>query len=475
VFGFGDAPFVGNTYTIGIENQLVKPMVGMASTPDGKGYWLLGADGGVFSYGDAGFYGSTGGMRLNRPVVGMASTADGRGYWLVASDGGIFAFGDAGFFGSTGAMRLARPMVGLASVPGGLGYWLVASDGGIFAFGNAPFDGSTGAIKLARPIKGMASTSDGRGYWMVASDGGVFAFGDANFYGSLGGAQQVRPTVALVPVPNHNGYWLVASDGTVFGYGDAPALGGGAAAVGGATVVTAMAYGSTPVPVGAGVTPAAGIFGTSGYASGASGFDISWPQCGQAYPPAAAVGVIGVEHGYSFSTNGCLSSEAAWAGSSLSLYMNLDSPGGSNAGAWQSGPAGACVAGDLTCESYNWGYNNAVYAYQAATGRNLHASAWWLDVETGNRWSANTTANDSVIAGALDALHGDGLNVNIYSTNYQWGVIAGAWRPGTGAWYATGATSGRALSAWCSAGSFAGGPVVMVQDVVGAYDNDYSC
>ena len=25
----------------------------MAATPDGKGYWLVGADGGIFSYGDA--------------------------------------------------------------------------------------------------------------------------------------------------------------------------------------------------------------------------------------------------------------------------------------------------------------------------------------------------------------------------------------------------------------------------------------
>ena len=44
----------------------------------------------------------------------MAPTPSGRGYWLVASDGGIFGFGDAGFFGSTGDMRLSRPIVGMA-------------------------------------------------------------------------------------------------------------------------------------------------------------------------------------------------------------------------------------------------------------------------------------------------------------------------------------------------------------------------
>jgi hypothetical protein len=55
----------------------------------------------------------------------MASTPSAGGYLLVASDGGIFAFGDAQFFGSTGAMRLNKPIVGMASTPSGNGYWLV--------------------------------------------------------------------------------------------------------------------------------------------------------------------------------------------------------------------------------------------------------------------------------------------------------------------------------------------------------------
>ena len=95
-------------------------------------------------------------MVLNRRIVGMASTPDRNGYWLVASDGGIFAFGNAAFYGSTGAMVLNRPIVGMAATPDGHGYWLVASDGGIFAFGNAAFYGSTGALTLNRPIVGMA-------------------------------------------------------------------------------------------------------------------------------------------------------------------------------------------------------------------------------------------------------------------------------------------------------------------------------
>ena len=82
--------------------QLNKPVVGMAATPDGGGYWLVASDGGVFAYGDAQFYGSTGSITLNKPIIGLIPTLDGGGYWLIASDGGVFAYGDAKFYGSTG-------------------------------------------------------------------------------------------------------------------------------------------------------------------------------------------------------------------------------------------------------------------------------------------------------------------------------------------------------------------------------------
>ncbi len=127
----------------------------------GTGYRFVGSDGGVFDFGDASFWGSTGGMTLNKPVVGMASTPSTSGYWLVASDGGIFSYGDAKFYGSMGGKPLNEPIVGMASTPKGRGYWLVASDGGIFGFGNALFYGSTGSMHLNKPIVGMATTPDG--------------------------------------------------------------------------------------------------------------------------------------------------------------------------------------------------------------------------------------------------------------------------------------------------------------------------
>jgi len=218
IFTFGGARFFGSTGAI----RLNKPIVGMAPTPDGRGYWLVASDGGIFSFGDARFFGSMGGMHLNKPIVGMAATPDGRGYWEVASDGGIFTFGDARFFGSTGAMQLNKPIVGMAPTPDGQGYWMVASDGGIFSFGDARFFGSTGAIPLNKPVVGMAATPDGQGYWMVASDGGIFTFGDARFFGSTGAIRLNKPVVGMAATPAARGYWLVASDGGIFSFGDAP-------------------------------------------------------------------------------------------------------------------------------------------------------------------------------------------------------------------------------------------------------------
>ncbi len=213
VFSYGDAGFHGSAGDV----HLNKPVVGMAATPDGGGYWLVASDGGVLTYGDAGFHGSAGNIRLNSPIVGMAATPNGGGYWLVASDGGVFTYGDAGFHGSAGNIRLNSPIVGMAATPDGGGYWLVASDGGVFSYGDAVFHGSAGALHLNKPVVGMAATPDGGGYWLVASDGGIFTYGDAGFHGSTGSLHLNAPIVGMAATSDGSGYWLCASDGGVFG------------------------------------------------------------------------------------------------------------------------------------------------------------------------------------------------------------------------------------------------------------------
>jgi hypothetical protein len=217
IFSYGNAQFFGSMGG----KPLNAPIVGMTPTATRSGYWLVASDGGIFGFGDAAFDGSMGGQPLNQPIVGMAATPDGGGYWEVASDGGIFSYGDAGFYGSMGGKPLNQPIVGMATTRDGLGYWLVASDGGIFSYGDAAFHGSMGGMPLNKPIVGMAGTPDALGYWLVASDGGIFTFGDASFFGSAGGTPLNRPAVGMAATPDGGGYWIAASDGGIFNYGDA--------------------------------------------------------------------------------------------------------------------------------------------------------------------------------------------------------------------------------------------------------------
>ncbi|MDA8309408.1 MAG: right-handed parallel beta-helix repeat-containing protein, partial [Actinomycetota bacterium] len=207
------------------------------STPiPGSGYWELASDGGVFTFGSAGFYGSAAGRALGSPVVGMAPTFDQGGYWLAEANGAVSGFGDAANYGSMAGKSLGAPIVGIAptpyipsSTPGGTptpdgkGYWLVGQDGGVFTFGDAKFYGSLPGMGVhVSDIVGMVATPDGHGYWLVRKDGGVFSFGDAGFYGSLPGmGVHVSDVVGILATPDGHGYWLVGKDGGVFSFGDA--------------------------------------------------------------------------------------------------------------------------------------------------------------------------------------------------------------------------------------------------------------
>ena len=183
IFTFGDARFYGLDGGI----RLNQPIVGMAADPSTVMVtgWLPPT--GVSSpSATPGSTGSTGPIQLNKPIVGMAATPDGKGYWLVASDGGIFNFGDAGFYGSTGSMHLNEPVVGMAAAPDGraTGWWPPTGGSSISATPGSI--GSTGSIDLNKPVVGMAARPTELGYCLVASDGGIFNYGDVRLYGARG-------------------------------------------------------------------------------------------------------------------------------------------------------------------------------------------------------------------------------------------------------------------------------------------------
>src|SRR5436190_861992 len=109
-------------------------------------------------------------MALSAPVVGIAATRSGRGYWLVGQDGGIFSFGDAHFYGPTGGSWLFASIAGMTTSPTGNGYWLAAADGRVFSFGSAP---AMGGVTPSSPIAGVQVAPGGTGLWLVARDGAV--------------------------------------------------------------------------------------------------------------------------------------------------------------------------------------------------------------------------------------------------------------------------------------------------------------
>jgi titin len=213
VYAFGDAPRLGGVGT---------PAVAMAARPQDNGYWVVNAAGAVYARGAAKRYGNPPALAAGERVSTISSTRTGNGYWLFSNRGRAFPYGDATFFGDMRNITLNGPIVASVATPTGRGYYMVASDGGIFAFGDARFHGSMGGTKLNRPVVGISPTPDNKGYWLVASDGGVFAF-NAPFRGSMGAVRLNRPVNGLVAFGN--GYLMVASDGGVFNFSNKPFLG----------------------------------------------------------------------------------------------------------------------------------------------------------------------------------------------------------------------------------------------------------
>lgn len=210
----------------------------------------------------------------------------------------------------------------------------------------------------------------------------------------------------------------------------------------------------------------------SPYKATTTGWDISWPQCNHAYPPAGSpIGIVGVNDGHAFSINPCLAAEAAWAGPGRSYYINVNAPFAN----WDSnidnhlyqGPKASCAHQQLPCAFYDYGYNAAISSMADVPYANAPAAGmWWLDVEDpSGLWATDTTANAALIQGAVDALRQAGHTVAVYSTSYQWGQIAGSFRPGVPQWVPTGQAQPPDMPTWCDPATkgFTGGPIWAVQ------------
>jgi hypothetical protein len=238
-----------------------------------------------------------------------------------------------------------------------------------------------------------------------------------------------------------------------------------------------------------------------------TGYDISYPQCGGAYPSGQAFGIVGVNGGLANDANGCLKSEIAWAQASpglslpsqapASLYINTADPGPApGVTDWPSSGSsdqyGSCNGDWSKACAYLYGQQRATYSYGLvnAIDSNLASTApWWLDIETSNSWATSSTSgykglNIAAIQGFISGLESAGAAapVGVYSTGGQWNTITGltaqttaaALRSSPPAWTAGARTLKQAQNK-CAATAFTGVRPTLAQYSANGYDADLRC
>lgn len=260
-------------------------------------------------------------------------------------------------------------------------------------------------------------------------------------------------------------------------------------------LLAASGIASAVPPPGHGGDAAASRPGGGGGGGGGTklrGYDISYPQCGSAYPTNVAFGIVGVNGGRVFSVNPCLASQITWGGGAATeLYINTGNPGPALSSYWpvgQTSPRYCDPANTDTADcAYDYGWNAAQHSWETAVQAYADlgittspaATAWWLDVETTNSWRSDTTLNIAALQGEVDFLRqvAGVTRLGFYSTTAQWGTITGGTQvfaefPSWGA----GAPSEKVAKQHCaSTAGFTGGDLAMVQYPWSGFDANVRC
>ena len=458
VYNFGGAGFYGDERA----EHLAAPIVAMAVTPDGRGYWLAGTDGSVFSFGDAHVYGSLASRALgpDQQIVTIIATADGKGYWLVNVAGAATPFGDAEPIDgghplpakdSQHARRLGSHR------PDGTAAWFTDSVGHVYGGGTAIWYGSR-VDKQKYPITAIAMAPSGGGYWMADSNGDVWAFG-ATAEGALAPAGLGGTVVGMIPAQDRHGYWVASSNGSVVSGGDATSRASSGSVAGISDVV--------------GIAAAPLEFELSKLPGRRHRIRINWPQCAgqrilERRPASRAtrrcrrfgafsIAVVGVDGWAVGDDNPCLAAEAAWAkhcrlprrlrrrGYAAVRPLHVPQFTGSRLhhrpDRARRDVRQADGEGMAICLSYNYGYNSALDAVSYAASQGAHAKTWWLDIENdscapgmwndagaGEWWSATSASTPrrsrARSTASLAASHGRHLLHHV-----QWAGITNSYLP----------------------------------------------
>ena len=148
-------------------------------------------------------------------------TTSGSGYWILMANGDVYSFGDAGRASSPAKAGIAGAARKMAARPQGDGYWIVMADNNVRAFGAAP---KLGAPTGAGNLVDIWPTPSGKGYWVLTATGTVAPFGDAVDRGDLKRSKfkWAKPVAHLVGTPSGNGYIIANTEGAIRAFGDAP-------------------------------------------------------------------------------------------------------------------------------------------------------------------------------------------------------------------------------------------------------------
>ena len=249
---------------------------------------------------------------------------------------------------------------------------------------------------------------------------------------------------------------------------------------------------------------AADVPATAAYArqqgSPPTGRDVSYPQCGKAFPSGQAFGIVAVNAGLPNNTNPCLTEEISWAQSSsggtrqprASLYVNTADPGNHGIADWPANnndpifgnhvrdPYGTCRGGNSQACAWQYGWNMAELDAQTRGVVRPGRYRWWLDVETVNSWQSRAQNNRADLEGMASYFRHIGATVGIYSTTRQWKPIVGTvrsssplyrlpeWRPGA-------KTLAQAKKNCHLAPLTGSGKVTVTQWVTRTANSDFSC
>jgi hypothetical protein len=227
------------------------------------------------------------------------------------------------------------------------------------------------------------------------------------------------------------------------------------------------------------------------------GYDVSYPQCGQALPPGTGLAIVGVNAGLPFGANPCLANELAWAGTAAELYANTADPGPLVSSHWPNGQTepqqcntALSPGSDTASCAYDYGWNAAEDSYRDAVAGYVAAglappgatatpqpNAWWLDVELENSWEATLANNLAELQGELDYLRSVGAgSVGVYAPPAAWAtVLGGSTQFSSLPFWLPGASSLADAQARCSGLAPNGGQVALVQFPQGSVGVDVVC